>query len=308
MVDNGAPYSAIGYSELSILIRSIHLSTASIKSMISPLPDSTSDFQFWQVGSGQHASSAKPIIGSVVIDYKSDSGYKISIRHIVVEGSSPWVLWRNITRKCDLVHMEGHYIRFPPINRISDSMTMIDHNIHSYVPLPSVYHLNSSSPSTINLIALNAQINGQADPDNKSKLTWPQLKRLVDLVHDHTCGHATFSDVRFFLTRTQFRTPAVSQYFTSVVNKCAICLVCSATMPSTRVSISNLNRSFNENICIYHFSRWSSTIPLHGQFFMLFNSTNYADNLNDRLNSCRSDVLAITVPESCQCSRRSSIR
>lgn len=200
MVDDGAPHSTIGYSELSILIRLTHNSTASVKSMISLLPDSISNLQFFQFGYGQYAISAKLVIGSGVIDFRSHSGTKISIRHIVVEGSSPRVLGRNITRECDLVHIGGHYIRFQPINWISYSMTMIDQKSHSYVPLSYVYHLNSSTPSTINHIALNAEINGQSDPDNKSNLTWTQLKRIVDQVHDHTRGPVTFSDVRTFLT------------------------------------------------------------------------------------------------------------
>ena len=121
-----------------------------------------------------------------MLNFKSDSGYLISIRHVVVDGSSPWVLGRNITSKCDIVHIGGNFIRFPPSSDgVSDTLTMIDFDLHSYVPItntsPSV-----NSPSVVTLAGFRAQIETlkQVPVNNRS---WSQLKRIVDRVHNHTC-------------------------------------------------------------------------------------------------------------------------
>ena len=218
MVDDGAPYSALGIVELALVCQP---RSDSIEDLITPLPESISQFRFWQFGSGKHASPAKPIRGSVMLNFKSDSGSLISIRHVVVDGSSPWVLGRNITRKCDIVHIGGNFIRFPPSSDgVSDTLTMIDFDLHRYVPItntsPSV-----NSPSVVTLAGFRAQIETlkQVPVTNRS---WPQLKRIVDRVHNHTCGHASFADVRSLLERNGFWTPAVSHYLTDLINKLSL--------------------------------------------------------------------------------------
>lgn len=51
----------------------------------------------WQYGSGSHASSKKAIIGSVEIYISTDSEDLISVRHLVIKGSSGWFIGRNLT-------------------------------------------------------------------------------------------------------------------------------------------------------------------------------------------------------------------
>ena len=65
MLDDGAPYSAIGQVELNLLTHN--------SSILDPLPKSISDFLYWQFGSGGHSSPAKPILGSTLLHFKSDS-------------------------------------------------------------------------------------------------------------------------------------------------------------------------------------------------------------------------------------------
>lgn len=86
MIDDGAPCSAIGKTELLIQARG---SATSSNDLICPLPESMSHMKFSQFGSGAHASAAKPIIGSSSIQFCTDYGNTISVRHIVVDGSSP---------------------------------------------------------------------------------------------------------------------------------------------------------------------------------------------------------------------------
>ena len=125
---------------------------------------------------------------------------------------------------------------------------------HSYIPLSSVDFSSQVSPPVFSLAGFTAQMDD--DPDTSApdpNRPWPQLKRIVDRAHEHTCGHATFSDIRSLLSRNQLWTPAVEHYLSTVIDKCYNCITASAPMPSRRVAISSLNRSFNENVCIDHF-------------------------------------------------------
>lgn len=55
----------------------------------------------------------------------------IAIRHLVVEGSSRWVLERNLTRRCNLVHIKRYAINLPVTP--ADSIDMVDHGLYFYV-------------------------------------------------------------------------------------------------------------------------------------------------------------------------------
>ena len=122
MVDDGSPYSAIGSVELYLIC---HSTPDKIDTLISPLPDSIAHYRYWKFGSGTHTSEAKPIRGSVMLNFISDCGSTITIRHVAISGSSPWVLVRDITRKCVLVHLDGNFIRFPPTDGFCDTLSMI---------------------------------------------------------------------------------------------------------------------------------------------------------------------------------------
>ena len=136
----------------------------------------------------------------------------------------------------------------------SDTMAMIDFDQHSYIPLSSVDFSLTVSPPVFSLDGFTAQLND--DTNNGTPVTdrpWSQLKRIVDRVHEHTCGHAIFSDIRSLLKRNQLWTSAVEHYLSTVIDKCYNFIKFSAPLPSRRVAISTLNRSFNENVCIDNF-------------------------------------------------------
>lgn len=95
LVDDGAPYSAIGINELQFLVNKSKPSEV----FIDEKPEDMSRYDFWQYGSGSHSSQKRKILGSTVLYVKSDNGNKVSIRHLVIDGSSHWVVGRNLTRK-----------------------------------------------------------------------------------------------------------------------------------------------------------------------------------------------------------------
>lgn len=107
MIDDGAPYSDIGSIKLQLL-------RGSTKVELRPLSDSIKYLTFWQLGFGAHACTAKPILGSSMLRFMSDNGRPIEICHIIVAGSSSWVLGRNITRVWEIRHVGANCVRFPP--------------------------------------------------------------------------------------------------------------------------------------------------------------------------------------------------
>lgn len=225
-------------------------SALSIDDLISPLPSSTSHFGFWQFGSGDHASIAKPILGSSSITFLSDSGNHIYVRHIIVDRSSSWVLGLNLTRKCDLIHLTGNHIRLPLPDGSYDTISMTTKTIAIYRSLP-FYHPFPNHLLISQLAGFTATVN--LPSQNTSYRPWAEVKRIIDRVNNHTCGHVTYSDMKSLLHRNNLWSPSAMKYLTETIKRCTICIASSVPPPSRRVAISLLKRSFNEVLCLDHF-------------------------------------------------------
>lgn len=94
-VDDGAPFSAIGKTELQLLCSRIPNEPFGMHEK----PAELSQYGHLQYGSGSHASSKRRILGSVMLNANTDNANTTSIRHIVVEGASRWIIGRSLTRK-----------------------------------------------------------------------------------------------------------------------------------------------------------------------------------------------------------------
>ena len=136
LLDDAAPYSGIGFHELKLL--SPYLNT-NWNGKLDPLPESVSDRSHWQYGSGNHSSDSRRMLGSVIVSACLDDGTVIKINHIVIEGSSQWVIGRNFTAKCDIIYSKGNYLKLP--NNIEVPLENID--LHSYIA--SRFFLNEKS-------------------------------------------------------------------------------------------------------------------------------------------------------------------
>lgn len=127
-VDDGASYSSIGLTELNqIRNELIHMITS-----IGPKPPGWSRFEYLRFGGGAHASPSRKILGSVPIFVQTNSGALASIRHLVIEGSSLWLIGRNVTRRCDILHINTNRIRLSRSPN-EDYIDMKDHNQHSHI-------------------------------------------------------------------------------------------------------------------------------------------------------------------------------
>lgn len=83
LVDDAAPYSAIGEMELHIMSKGLIEPP-----LIEPKPEMFADYDTWQYGSGEHGSARKSIIGSVELLCRTDREKLVSIRHLILAGSS----------------------------------------------------------------------------------------------------------------------------------------------------------------------------------------------------------------------------
>lgn len=95
LLNDGAPYSPIGIVELKLLLDEMNL----------PFPDVLDlklavlqDFTKLQYGNADHSSQARNIIGLIVLTMHSDRGCPVDITHIVLEGSSQWIVGKNVTK------------------------------------------------------------------------------------------------------------------------------------------------------------------------------------------------------------------
>lgn len=255
LVDDGAPYSAIGEVEVQLLRN--QLSTDLI---LEPKPDELQNYEYWQYGTGSHSSSKRKIVGSVLLFAKTDNKNTISIRHIVVDGSSQWIIGRNLTRKCNIEYIGRSSIRLPTIEP-TDFIQMYDFDLHSHVNIDRFLNLNYGSrvlsPSPAVLAADNVL---QASYVNTPSMNWSQIRRIVDRVHKHVCGHATYSDIRTLLDRNKLWTGQTQKYLSELLSECHHCKAASTPPPNRRVSLSSLNYEFNEVVYLDHFFLDSVTV------------------------------------------------
>lgn len=107
LVDDGAEYSAIGIVELKLLQHSNEISLS-----LDPISNSLGSVTHWQFRYGPHASASRKILGSVVLTAKVDRGNDVKIRHVVVDGSSQWVIRRNLTSKTNILYAHTNVIQF----------------------------------------------------------------------------------------------------------------------------------------------------------------------------------------------------
>ena len=98
LVDDGAPYSAIGFVELKLLLNQ------SEEIILDSIPESLGSETFWQYGTAHHSSPARKILGSFTLCLQSYNNRDLLIRHLILDGLSQWVIGKNVTSICDILH------------------------------------------------------------------------------------------------------------------------------------------------------------------------------------------------------------
>ena len=89
LLDDVTPYSGLVSTELKLISEIIF---PDWDTKLQPIPESVADRPYWQYGSGEHSSEAMKVLGSVVFQAQTDQGDVVKSRHLVIEGSSQWIL------------------------------------------------------------------------------------------------------------------------------------------------------------------------------------------------------------------------
>lgn len=176
------PFSAIGVTECSVLRSSLGL--ANIKSY-DAVTISVVHYEYWKYGYGNHASDKWRIIGSVIIVCRSDLNRPGEIRHLVLEGSSQWLLGRNVTRACNNLHTNDNRFQFPSSNGIMDYLSLYDSEKHSYVLLDrfiTVSHASSMSSSSV-VVLTGHTMSTRKPPSGNIPRPMSKLTRIVNRVN-----------------------------------------------------------------------------------------------------------------------------
>ena len=242
LLDDGAPYSAIGLHELKIISMDLLPNWSGDLDIV---PASLKGCTKWQYGVGEHSSAESEILGSIVLSAISNHGSPVMIRHLVLQGSSQWVVGRNVTTKGDILHAECNKLRFPRDNNSYEYISLIDHDMHSYIPRKTFTPLENRSSSFCGVMTAM-----QATPI--ADCSWKMVKHTVDKVHKHVCGHAPYSDIKLLLYRNNFWNDSVERYLNDLVEKCSGCRRTSLPEGTRKFSLSSMSRYFNV-VCVDHF-------------------------------------------------------
>jgi len=197
----------------------------------------------------------------------SQQGNPIHIRHLVIDGSSQWLIGRNVTKLCDIIHQNENVLKLPPENdtKKSDTIKMIDHGFHSYLPWDIFCsEKTKEKPVTFKFFCATAQIEGKST-------SWAATKKIVDKVHKHICGHSNYTDIKLLLERNELWSIDVEKYLTGVLEKCSACKTTALPKPARKVSLSSMSRSFNDVVCIDHLF-----LDDHKVFHAMCSSTRYS--------------------------------
>ena len=140
LVGEGAPYSGLGVQELLRIAEDIMIGW---KGNLDPLSEGVRHGPYWQYGNDNHYSTRRRIIGPIVVSMVSDMNERFDVTHVVIERSSQWVIGRNVTRKTDIIHLNGNYIHFMHLSGNSYSIVQpIDHGDHIFIHKHRFFHGN----------------------------------------------------------------------------------------------------------------------------------------------------------------------
>eukprot|EP00171_Calliarthron_tuberculosum_P017605 IDg17605t1 len=244
---------------------------------LDPIPNNISPVSYWQYGSGQHASDSRKILGSVMLPAKTNEDTIIYICHLIIQGSSQWVIGRNVTKMCNIVHFNGNYIQIPYPDGTTGTISLTDQEYHSFVPYKvfcqDCSHLSSSQRSR--LYCATAQFDQQP-----SARPWAELKKIVDKVHKHVCGHSSYSDIKILLQRNNLWNHEVMKYLSEQIETCGKCATTSLPKQSRKDGVvpdTSMNFAIEAIESQWISPFWAPEIVL---FDLAFNNTNFKKYLS----------------------------
>ena len=213
LLNDVAVYSSLGFFEIKML--SLNLRTNSTGT-VHPLPPAIADRTHWKYGPDIHSSDSIHILGCIMISAKLNHDIMTKIRHIVIEWWSQGLIGMHVTTRCDIIHFSSNYLKSTDRTKIPLK------NVHTQSNVPLYIFFNWIS---VNCLSYQAKLlcatRNILDPTNQ--LPWSQVKKIIDKVHKHACGHANLSYIRILLQRNNMWSAEVEKYLNHGISSCTDC-------------------------------------------------------------------------------------
>ena len=202
LLDDGAPYSGLGLLELEMLSPYLR---SNWNGKLDPLRSAIADRIHWQYGSGSHSSDSRRILGFIMVPASLNDGTIINISHIVIEGSSKWLIRRNIATKWEIIRSNGNALK------INDNINipLLNVDMHSFIP-SSIFLKQATESHSIyqtNLFYATGTIH-----NSTYSRPWQELEKIIDKVHKHVRGHVSLSDIQILLQRNNLWSTKIEKY------------------------------------------------------------------------------------------------
>lgn len=228
MVDGGASYPAIEVTELCVLRSSLGLPRLEI---YDPIQSSFAEYKYWKYGDVSHSSGERSILGSVNPTCRSDLGRPVFIRHLVIYGYSQWLICRNVTQSCNQLRIDDNSIPFPVLNGLQDYLSIVEGETHEYVLLDRFTNAPSPTctPNSSFVALADHCVSLQASSSHRPL---SEITRVVNRVHDHVCGHASYGDRRTLLKCNSIWNDNVMKMPSLIVDRCSNYLASAQPQPN----------------------------------------------------------------------------
>lgn len=193
LVEDAAPYRGTGFHE-SVKMQDVIMHVWS--GTLEPLTRIIRDQSCSQYTRGSHASKARRTLSFVAKKMLSNKGPPVRIRHLIIGGSSIWVIGSSVKAGANVSHEDGNYLGFRlPESEERDILPLTEFGTNSYVLR---YQFNNVGFTFVE-DAITASL--CIPPVN---LVWNETIKIIDIDLEHVRGHAAYDDIRTLLQRNNF--------------------------------------------------------------------------------------------------------
>lgn len=159
---------------------------------------------------------------------------------MVLDSSSQWVIDQNVTEQGDICQIGSPELVLQSINGSKTAFTLVKRD-------RLLYMLSSCFGG-----AKSAHAHCTLSPSASSIRSWSDVRVIFGRVHKRVCGHSQFDDMKILLNRNHLWSSEADDYLQKSVANFRVSCSTSLPQPSRKVSLSNVNQSFNEMICLDH--------------------------------------------------------
>ena len=123
-------------------------------------------------------------------------------------------------------------------------------DVHFYVPSYTFLDRANSDGSTFDTKLLHATVINRGSTNIQP---WPELKKIIDKVHEHVCGHKNLSYIKILLQRNNIWIDKVENHLHRVLKSSIDYVKIYEPNKAWKLPLRSVNRSVNQIIRTYHF-------------------------------------------------------